>query len=124
MLDMSPFNGYSHGDHWKVRALCATQGNQTGLGAVLCAILGRTPARPPRFIGPATIWDNGHIIADFQARGQLEAWACDIGPIGVVVDNMRRLADYCHMTDAERIELFQQFHKWIERDLRAKSTLD
>ena len=109
---------------WKVKAITATRGNQTMIGAVVCAILGQMPGRPPRFAGLATIWDNGRILVDGQMRGQTQFAAVDIGTVAEVNDSLRKLADHCRFTDDERKALFTEFSKWIERDLRAKSTLD
>lgn len=112
--------------HWKLRIINATRGNQTQMGAVCLAILNHTPNRRPYFKGLGTIDAQGVIWALFYARGP-ENLIPKMVPVCHVNDynaELKRLADKCKMDDREVSELFAEARKWIERDARAKSSLN
>ena len=105
---------------FRSRAIAATRANQSQLGAIMLAILGRRPRRPPMFPGGgATITSDSYVTADFIDKdgvGHRGAFVCDIADL---VRNFRELADHLKLTDEERTEMFSELRKWIRRDYRA-----
>lgn len=109
-------------DTWKYRVVEATRGNQTALGCIIIAILGKQPANPPRLgTKGATIRKDGFVYCTHQLK------TGEIVPNGAVcsvrdlIDNLRGLADHLKLSDAERLELMSETRKWIVRDERATS---
>lgn len=105
---------------WKYWVVEATRGNQTMLGAVIIAVLGRTPKNPPFFNVWATIDAEGVIRAGFVARNGLQYHdfpICHVRDLGV---ELNRLADHCKLDDAQRAALFEEVRKWVRSDARAK----
>lgn len=110
-------------DSWQYRAIEATKGNQSQLGAILLAVLGRAPKHPPRFHGLASITSDGFVMCDFTGRDgnyRYSALVCDTSDL---VRNFRGLADHLKFSDAERTAMFDEVRKWISLDYRAKTTL-
>lgn len=110
-------------DHWKLRCIAATRGNQSFLGAVVLAIIGHVPNKRPYYKGLAEISRDGVIWAKFYPRGWLLPRKAPVCSVQDFTDELRRLADTCHMNDREVGELFSEAKKWIERDHRAQSFL-
>lgn len=109
------------GMSWKARALIATRGNQSQLGAILIAILGRAPDHPPRFGSGAVITSDGYVLAHFQdIRGEWHAGAF-VSSVDELVGNFRGLADHLKLSDAERVEMFNELRMWITTDERANA---
>jgi hypothetical protein len=116
---------------WKGKAEAATGGNQSQLGAMLIAILGRTPHAPPMFArylsdgtvvaGKAVITVDGFVLCDFIHKSGIYSHHAIVCNVSDMVRNFRGLADHLKLTDAERKEMFDEVKKWIERDYRAKS---
>lgn len=109
---------------WKIRAVTATKGNQSRLGCILICMLGYMPKNPPRMRGLAVITSDGRVLVDCQLAGQAQFFATDIGSVEEVRDNMRGLADHLKLSDADRVEMFDELRKWFARDFRATSTLE
>jgi hypothetical protein len=105
---------------WKAKAIHRTHGNQTLTGCIIEAIIGLAPDNPPRFIYPcAVIGIDGRLYCPFQhPSGRLEALYSP-GTVVEVRDDLRRLADELKLSDEERVAMFDEFKKWIERDDRA-----
>ena len=110
-------------DHWKLRIIAKTRGNQTMMGAVVLAILGHIPPRGPYYRGLAEISRDGVVWAKLYSRNVLIGRKVPIATITDFTDELRRLADLCKMDDREVADLFEEAKKWIERDHRATSTL-
>lgn len=130
------------GRGWRERAIIETRGNQTELGAVLIAVLGKAPDNPPRIVGLGRITKDGLLIASFQHKdGHVTFWNVNrpwlddegkqpnpryvagenpvcFGKVGDVTDAFRRLADRLQLSDAERVEMLGEFRKWIAKDDR------
>lgn len=113
-------------DHWKLRVVAETYGNQTPMGALVLAIMGHTPNRRPYYKGLATIDKQGVIWCKFYARGMHNLFPkrVPICHVRAFNDELLRLAEKCKMDDREVGEFFSEAKKWIERDERAKSTLN
>lgn len=122
------------GMSWKLRALQATQGNQSRLGCILIAMLGRMPQNPPRIRGLAIITGDkfkangrsippGIVIADMELRNGKGFCATPLGTIDEIRDNFRGLADMLKLNDADRTAMFNELRMWIKRDYRAVSDL-
>lgn len=111
-------------DHWKLRAIAATRGSTTMMGAVVLAIMGHVPPRPPYFKGLARIDAQGVIHAKMRGRRELFAKERPLMPVQAYTDELKRLAELCQMDDSEARQLMDEGRKWIERDARAVSRLN
>lgn len=107
------------GRPWRVRALEATHGNQSQLGAILIAVLGRAPDHPPRFGSGAVITTDGHVLAHFQTRDGEWHHGAYVATVQEINDNFRGLADHLKLSDADRVEMFDELRKWFVTDYRA-----
>lgn len=106
---------------WQYKAIVATRGNQTLLGAIFLQIIGKQAKHPPQIVGTATVDEDGLCWTLLRAQHGVEAAqgiVC-LGEIGAIVDEFRRLADFLKLADDERIELFDELRKWVAVDLRA-----
>jgi hypothetical protein len=110
-------------DHWKLRALYATRGQQTMMGAIVLAILGHVPRRRPYIKGLAEIGKDGMVWAKLYPKSMLIPRKVPLCPVQDFTDELNRLADQCKFDDRERGELFTEARKWIERDHRAQSVM-
>lgn len=107
---------------WQYRAVEATGGNRSQLGAIVIAMLGKAPDNPPRFGSAAVITSDGYVQAHFQSKdGQWHEGAF-VGAVDDLVGNFRGLADHLKLSDAERVEMFDELRKWISVDYRAHAT--
>ena len=108
---------------WHAMAIIAEKGNQSKLGCIIIAMLGYMPKHAPRLRGLAVILPDGTLTADMDLGNGRGFLATPLGPVAEIRDDLRRLADRLKLEDAERVDLFDQFRKWVVRDLRAKSEL-
>lgn len=106
---------------WQDRAIEATGGNRSQLGAILLAMLARVPRYSsfPRFSGLATVTSDGFVMCNFYDKAGVfrpGAFVCDVEDLR---DNFRGLADHLKLNDADRNAMFAELLKWIARDYRA-----
>jgi|CXWL01.1.fsa_nt_gi hypothetical protein len=104
---------------WQYKAVEATRGNQSRLGCILLAVLGRPAKHPPQFGSSATITSDGFVMADFvgrDGRGHMGARVCGADELR---DNFRGLADHLKLDDANREAMFKAVRQWIAVDYRA-----
>lgn len=104
---------------WQYRAVQATRGNQTMLGTIVLAVIGRNAKHPPWFEPGAEIADDGILLANFVDRGLRDHGLVPVARLSQVVDEFRRLADHIKLTDDERKSMFDALRKWIAKDHRA-----
>ena len=109
---------YDEARTWQWRALRASLGTTTGM--IVTAILGKLPKSGPAFGPTFEIMTDEKITGIVRREGH---WGRPevIGTVITVRDNLRRLADHCKFSDADRTALFTEFQKCIKRDLRARS---
>lgn len=108
---------------WQRRAVIRTGGNQTLLGCFVLAMLGWQHGRkPPRFGRVARIDKDGIAFSNMQGQDGRMYRDYALGPVKVIVDNFRGLADELQLTDEERTQMFGELRKWFFVDERAKST--
>jgi hypothetical protein len=108
---------------WQYRAVEATRGPETKLGAILLAVLDKQRRTIPQFRGKATITSDGFVMCNFLAKDgglRLGAFVCDVDDL---VRNFRGLADHLKLSDAERKEMFQAVRNWIGTDYRSNKDL-
>lgn len=110
---------------WQYRAVEATGGNQSKLGAIVLAILGKFPPSGRNMFGrTCTITSDGYVMADFTDRdGELHLGAF-VGDVADLIRNFRGLADHLKLKDAERQEMFAELRKWIAKDWRSNPEYD
>lgn len=103
---------------WYARAIRETKGNQTQLGCLVIALGVEEPKNPPRFsTRGATILADGQFIITAQTHARNHGLT-SLGPVENVVGGLRNLADRLKLTDAERIELFDELRKFVRHDYR------
>lgn len=104
---------------WQWRALRAS--HSSTIGAVVMAMLAREPKFGPALGPTCDIWPDGRIATRIRRNG---VWSPHPEPIGSSIsvrDEMRRLADHCKFSDAEREALFTELGKWVRKDFRVRS---
>jgi hypothetical protein len=108
---------------WQQRAVRKTGGNKSKLGMVVLAVVGQAPTNLPMISlrRGAVIDPAGWVIADTMLRGQIQYYATVLGSVRDIVESFRGLADVLKLTDAERIEMFDELRKWMGHDMRATS---
>jgi len=106
---------------WQYKAIVATRGNQTLLGAIFLQVIGKQAKHPPQIIGTASVDEEGLCWTLLRKQHGLEVaeGVVCLGLISDIRDEFRRLADHLKLADDERIELFQELRKWVAVDLRA-----
>lgn len=105
--------------NWRYRAIEATKGNQSKLGCIVLAILGRAATNPPWFGPTCVITPDGYVLANFVDKERRLHEGYLIGDVEDFVGNLRGLADHLRLTDDERVEFFEQAQKWVAVDYRA-----
>jgi hypothetical protein len=104
---------------WQYRAIAATRGNQTRLGALVIAVMGKAPKNPPAFARRgANIDPHGYVLCNFAARDGTVTHNALVGHWRELRDNFRGLADHLQLDDAEREDMFRCVRDWIYLDLR------
>ena len=110
---------FDRGLPWQARVLRASIPHP--VCGIVMAILARQPRIADAYGETADILLDGMVVTRVRRRG---IWGLRDEPIGSIIavrDNVRRLADHCKLTDAERLSLFEELRKWIKTDYRAKS---
>jgi len=105
---------------WQYRAVAATRGNQTMLGCILLAVIGRNAKNPPWFEPGAEIDADGFLLANFVGKDRVDHHQLiPVATVKDLVDEFRRLADAIKLDDADRIAMFAALRAWIVKDHRA-----
>lgn len=106
---------------WQYKAIVATRGNQTLLGAIFLQIIGKQAKHPPQIVGTASVDDDGLLwtLLRKQHGSEIAEGVVCLGKLAHIVDEFRRLADHMKLSDSERVELFEELRKWVAIDLRA-----
>lgn len=110
------------GTHWKTRAVRECKEDELMLPFVLAVLGLQHGIRPPRFGNKARIDLQGNLHSDMQDVNYNVHRDMMLGPVEVVRDNFRRLADHLKLDDHERIAMMDEFKKWIAHDERANRT--
>ena len=110
---------------WQFRAIEATHGPKSKLGAILLAVLERQRRTRPQFVGKATITSDGFVMCSFtdkHGNHHLGAFVCEVDEL---VRNFSGLADHLKLDDIERLQMFAALRNWIATDYRpAAKVLD
>jgi hypothetical protein len=103
---------------WQWRVMRASLGTTAGL--IVMAMLAKQPKHGPALGANCEILTDGRVVAKVRRYG---VWgrAETIGTAESVRDSLRRLADHCKLSDADREALFEELRRWIFKDHRAKS---
>jgi hypothetical protein len=110
-------------DTWQYRAIQFCRGNQTPLGTILLAVIGRNAKNPPWYGTAAEIRADGLVVSSFTDRHRKLHYPALVCGVTELVDMFSRLADDLKLADADRIEMFRQVRQWCARDLRRGITL-
>lgn len=106
-------------ESWQYRAVRGSLGTTTGL--IVLAMLAKQPRVGPALGQNCDILTDGKVMTKVRRGG---VWQRDvIGTVESVRDNLRRLADKCKFSDADRTALFDELKKWVRRDYRARSEI-
>jgi hypothetical protein len=110
-------------DSWKVRAVRETGGNKTLMGCFVLAILNlQHGVKPPRFGSRAVINAEGLVFSNMQAADGTKHPNHCLGPVQVITDNFRGLADHLELSDKDRVAMFAELKKWFVHDARANQS--
>ncbi len=109
--------------HWLFRAVQATRGNQTLLGCLVLAVMNKNAKHPP-WLSPRgmTIWPDGRVVTAAILRPGQSEQPMALGRISDVVANWRELADTIKATDAERVQMFDELRKHVQKDMRPQGS--
>lgn len=108
---------------WKYRAIDVTHGNQTRIGCLVLAVIGKRPKNPPMFSTQGCIiTKSGLVVTHFQTKDGTTYRNHAVCTVEDLNENFRGLADALKLPDAQRNEMFDALRKWIIRDERATST--
>lgn len=111
-------------ERWEIKALTYQRANQTKLGCILIAVLGRMPENPPRVgLTGAIITEGGMVCCDMQLNPCASFKLTAIGTTKELVDELRQLCDKLKLPDVDREAMFALVRKWIVKDYRAVSDL-
>lgn len=103
---------------WQAKALVATQGQKTQLGAIILAITKAEPSRGPKFGPGAVISADGFIFANFiDRRGQYHQGQL-VCSVRDYIKNLHGLADALKFSEADRADMFRRAREWIYVDHR------
>jgi hypothetical protein len=104
---------------WQYRLIDALKGNRTLTGAMAIAIIGKMPSHPPRIVTQSIVTKEGILVVCLEARGSegIPDWV-PLGPVDKIRDEFRRICDRLAFSDAEHVEFFDGFKKWIRKDWR------
>lgn len=105
---------------WRLKLIEATCGNQSMLGCIVLAAIGKEPENPPYFRGKATIAESGDIFCDFVERDRVYHVGARVGDDEDFVRNLVGLTVNCELNDEERVEFLARVNNWIGEDHRSK----
>lgn len=109
---------------WQFKVVAYTRGNQSQLGALIVAMLGRK-VNPPCFnpLG-VKITKAGQVVALYK-RDVRSKWSPEMIYENVEAMNVvfRGLAAELKLSDAETEAMFSELRKFVRKDERAVSTL-
>lgn len=108
---------------WQYRAIEATRGSQTRIGAVLLAVIGQQRRTRPRFGDRAVILKTGEVCASMIDRYGGEHPAVPVCTVTELQEGFSHLADELKLSDADRISMFATVRGWVAVDQRADSNL-
>jgi hypothetical protein len=121
---------------WQFRAVEATKGNQTHIGRILLAALGKEPQNAPRFslktgcvilnsaMADRLGLEEGDILADYQAANDEPYQAMRVCNVAELRENFSRLSDHLKLTTAEREAMFMCLRQWVQKDYTATSSTE
>ena len=110
---------------WRVDVVLATWPGTTGnsddrpIHMICLAMFGLWPRDRPALFTAAKVDINGILYAPIQFDIGGKWHIARLGPVQVITDTLRRVADKCKLRDVEREQLFQCFRMWISEDARA-----
>lgn len=105
---------------WRFKLIEATQGNQSLLGCVVLAALGKAPDNPPYLRGKARIMDTGDVLCDFVEKDGAYRYGARISDDEDLVRNLVTLTVHCGLAEGERVEFLARVNNWIAEDHRPK----
>lgn len=114
-------------EKWELKALKATHnqstGEQTMLGCILRAVLGKQRGGLPAFGETAYITEDGKVISDMKGRDGVLSRNVFICTSKDLEKEFRRLADHLKLDDDDRKDMFKRVVQWISKDHRVKTEL-
>lgn len=103
---------------WRLKLIEATTGNQSLLGCVVLAAIGKRPDNPPHLVGKSVITNDGLVRCDFVSRDRVYHTMAIVGDDEDFARNIAGLAAHCGLNDEERVEWLARVNNWIARDER------
>lgn len=108
---------------WRLKLIEATKGNQSLMGCIVLAAIGKGEDRTPGFRGKAVITNRNEVLCDFvDSKGyHVKARISDDEDL---VRNIVGLAYHCDLNDEERTEFLARVNAWIWLDERPKTRIE
>ena len=108
---------------WQYRGVKRTRGNQTMMGCLFLAVIGRNAANPPWVESAITILEDGACLVNFVNRERTEYTNLKFCHVTDLKDQFNRLADEINATDEERVAMFGELRKFIKEDRRLENDI-
>lgn len=108
---------------WRLKMIEATRGNQSMLGCIVLAAIGKEPENPPYFRGKAIIASNGDVYCDFVGKDHLYHAKARIGDDEDFTRNLVMLTVHADLNADERTEFLALVNNWIAKDEREPSRI-
>lgn len=108
---------------WRFKLIEAAQGNQSMLGCIVLAAIGKKPSNPPFFHGKAIITEAGEVLCDFVERDRVYHRKARVSDDEDLVRNLVSLTVHCGLTDTERVEFLARVNAWIGEDHRSATRI-
>jgi hypothetical protein len=108
---------------YRLKLIEATRGNQSMLGCIVLAAIGKEPENPPYFRGKAEITDRGDVLCDFVEKDGTYHAKARISDDEDLARNLVMLTVHADLNEQERTEFLARVNNWIVVDGRSKSRI-
>lgn len=108
---------------YRLKLIECTKGNQSQLGCIVLAAIGREPENPPYFRGKANIASNGDVFCDFVSRDGIYHAGARIGDDEDFTRNLVTLTVVADLNEDERTQFLALVNNWIDKDERSKARI-
>lgn len=98
---------------WQYKAIVATRGNQSRLGALVLAIAGKQPKHPPYLFSKGRI-DGPLVKAGMVQRNGTVHFDVPVFELDEGIRNLVDLAEALKLGDADTTDILEHFRAWAQ----------